>query len=97
MVPMIPPIVIARRRLAHRFLAADAVRPDDGISLGPLNIFQRRVFDAWRAAQIVKPGRAGTWYLDLPAYEKDRQVRRERATILAGAAAVAGALIALTR
>ena len=97
MVPMVPPIVIARKRLARRFLRADAVRAEDAIPFEPSNLFERRVFASWRDAGILRPGGVGSWYLDLAAYKEERHSKRKRGLILAGAAAVAGALFALTR
>lgn len=83
----------ARRRVIEHFMRANAVSPDKAITFESARFVQRRMFDRLVRAGVLKPAEGGH-YLDVPAYEANSRLRRQRAGIIVGAVALAGAAAA---
>jgi len=95
--PVVPPVVIARKRLIRRFEAADAVCAERAISFAPGNFFQRKAFEQFRDAHVLRSAAGDRWYLDVHALDSETRCWRDRALALASVAVAATALIALMR
>jgi len=78
---MVPPILIAERRIARQFMRANAVRPADAIAFTASRSLYQHAFERLRDAGVVIQAGEGRWYLDPPLYEEFRVARRERAIV----------------
>lgn len=91
---MVPPILIAERRIARQFMRANAVRPADAIAFTASRNLYQRAFAKMRDAGVMIQAGDDRWFLDPPLYEDYRVARRERAIALIAlivlVAAVAG-------
>ena len=66
----------SRRDVVSHFMLADAVRPADAVSYAPTKFIDRRMFERFKRAGLVKPGEGDDrWYLDIPAYHANRVQR----------------------
>ena len=79
---MVPPILIAERRIARQFMRANAVRPADAIPFTASRRLYERAFARLREAGVMIEAGEDRWYLDPPLYEDSRVARRERAIAL---------------
>lgn len=90
---MVPPILIAERRIARQFMRANAVRPADAIPFTASRSLYQRAFARLREAGVIIQAGDDRWYLDPPLYEDYRVARRERAVALIALAIVLAAVI----
>ncbi len=65
----------ARRDVQHRFFSNDAVRPDCAIAFEPKSRLQRKQFERMLSAGIVREAKPGQYWMDVVAYDSDRQRR----------------------
>lgn len=83
----------ARRRLISHFMSNDAIAADKAINYAPDRGFERRLLERLIDQGVLHVGKAGTYWLDIPAYDGWNRSRRRRAGIMVGAAvALAAAL-----
>ena len=85
----------ARRRLISHFMEADAVSADKAIGYAPERGIERRLLERLIDQGVLHVGKAGTYWLDIPAYDKWNRKRRRRAGILVGTAVAIGAALSL--
>jgi len=90
----------ARRELQHQFFQADAVRSDRAIAFEPERLVERRIFERWQRAGVIREAGPGRYWLDVVAYDREVTARfkRQRAillTMVVVLAAVAVGLLAL--
>ena len=85
----------ARRRLVSHFMAADAVSADQAIGYTPDRGLERRLLERLIGQGVLHVGKAGTYWLDIPAYDQWNRRRRRRAGIMVGAAVALGAALSL--
>lgn len=52
-------IAKARRDIQHEFFSQDAVRAERAIAFDPARHVQRRVFDRWQRAGVIREARPG--------------------------------------
>ena len=74
-------IVKARRDIQHEFFSQDAVRPERAIAFDPTRHVQRRVFERWQRAGVIREERPGHYWLDVIAYDVDLRRRHNRMRI----------------
>ena len=74
-------IAKARRDIQHEFFSHDAVRADRAIDFDPSRHVQRRVFERWRHAGIIRRESNGRYWLDVVAYDVDLRQRHNRLRI----------------
>ncbi len=75
-------IARARRDIQHEFFSQDAVRADRAIAFDPARHAQRRVFERWRRAGVIREARPGHYWLDVVAYDLDLRRRHGRVRIM---------------
>ena len=80
----------ARRGLQHAFFSLDAVQPDRAITFSPGGFAQRRLFDRWRRAGIIRDAEPGLYWLDLVAY--DAELRRRHRLVKLSLSVILAAL-----
>ncbi len=85
----------ARRRLVSHFMSNDAVSADKAIGYAPERGIERRLLERLIDQGVLHVGKAGTYWLDIPAYDKWNRKRRRRAGILVGTAVAIGAALSL--
>ncbi|THD38032.1 MAG: hypothetical protein E7773_03415 [Sphingomonas sp.] len=85
----------ARRRLISHFMASDAVSADKAIGYAPERGIERRLLERLIDHGVLHVGKAGTYWLDIPAYDKWNGKRRRRAGMMVGAAVAIGAALSL--
>ena len=71
-------IARARRDIQHEFFSKDAVRADRAIAFDPSRHVQRRVFERWQHAGVIREERPGHYWLDVTAYDVDLRQRHNR-------------------
>lgn len=71
-------IAKARRDIQHEFFSQDAVRADRAIAFDPSRHVQRRVFERWQRAGVIREERTGRFWLDVAAYDIDLRRRHNR-------------------
>ena len=74
-------IAKARRDIQHEFFSHDAVRADRAIDFDPSRHVQRRVFERWQRAGIIRRESNGRYWLDVVAYDVDLRQRHNRLRI----------------
>jgi hypothetical protein len=74
-------IARARRDIQHHFFSHDAVRPDRAVGFEPYSGIQRGQFERMLDRGIVRQTPAGTYWLDVVAYDDDLQARYRRVKI----------------
>jgi hypothetical protein len=74
-------IAKARRDIQHEFFSRDAVRPDRAIAFDPSRHFQRRVFERWLRAGVIREGSHGHYWLDVTEYDIDLRRRHNHVRI----------------
>lgn len=74
-------IAKARRDIQHEFFSHDAVRADRAIDFDPSRHVQRRVFERWQRAGIIRRESNGRYWLDVVAYDADLRGRHNRLRI----------------
>ncbi len=74
-------IAKARRDIQHEFFSRDAVRADRAIAFDPSRHIQRRVFERWQCAGVIREEGAGRYWLDVTAYDTDLRQRHNRLRI----------------
>jgi len=74
----------ARRQLQHEFFQADAVRPDRAIAFTPEQLVERRIFERWQRAGVIRENGPGRYWLDVVAYDVEvtGRFKRQRAILL---------------
>lgn len=85
----------ARRRLISHFMEADAVSADKATGYAPDRGIERRLLERLIDQGVLHVGKAGTYWLDIPAYDKWSRKRRRRAGIMVGTAVAIGAALSL--
>jgi hypothetical protein len=85
----------AIRRVISHLMSANAVSADSAVYFVPERRLQRRLLARLVRRGVIVETRPDTYYLDLPAYDRWRRSRRQRAALLIGGVAVASALAAL--
>lgn len=75
-------IARARRDIQHEFFSRDAVRADRAIAFNPSLHFQRRVFERWQRAGVIREEGRGLYWLDVCAYDADQRQRHNRLRIV---------------
>ena len=74
-------IAKARRDIQHDFFRQDAVRADRAIAFDPSRHIQRRVFERWQRAGIIREEAGGRYWLDVIAYDADLRKRHGRVRV----------------
>ena len=72
----------ARREIQHHFFSHDAVRPDRAVPFDPGNGIERRQFERMVRRGIIHQTGAGSYWLDVVAYDVDLRARHRRETAL---------------
>ena len=85
----------ARRRLVSHFMSNDAVSADKAINYAPDRGMERRLLERLIDRGVLHVGKAGTYWLDIPAYDTWNRKRRRRAGIMVGTAVAIGAALSL--
>ena len=88
----------ARRRVISHFMSKNAVSADKAVSFTPARRMEEKFFDRLRENGVLAPGKAGTWYLDVPkldAYQRGRRKKMRMALAGLAAALAAGVGIGL--
>jgi len=85
----------ARRRLISHFMAQDAVSADKAIGYAPDRGIERRLLERLIDKGVLQVGKAGTYWLDIPAYDAWNRSRRRRAGLALGAVVALGAALGL--
>ena len=80
----------ARRRVVSHFLSRNAVSAEQAVGFTPERRLERKFFHRMQASGVLKPGRNGTFYVDVPALDAWQNARRKRVGF-----AVAGVLAAI--
>ena len=75
-------IARARRDIQHEFFAHDAVRADRAIVFHPGRLAQRRVFERWQRAGVIREVGEGRYWLDVTAYDVELRKRYGRLRII---------------
>jgi len=83
----------ARRRLVSHFMTQNAVSTDSAIGYAPGRGIERRVLEKLIEKGVIHVGKAGTYWLDIPAYDAWNKSRRRRAGLAVGAAVAIGAAL----
>lgn len=86
----------ARRDVISHFMSRDAVSADKAVPYQPDRRIRRRMFERFQDAGVLKPGRKGGHYLDVPVWDEYSRKRRRRAgALIGGSLALAAALVAI--
>lgn len=83
----------ARKRLVSHFMAADAVSADKAVAYEPHRGMERRWLEQMIEKSVLHQGKAGTYWLDIPAYERWNKSRRRRTGAMIGAAVAISAAL----
>ena len=75
-------IAKARRDIQHEFFSQDAVRPERAIAFDPARHVQRRVFERWQRAGVIREATPGHYWLDVTAYDTDLRQRHNRLRVV---------------
>jgi hypothetical protein len=81
--------------LISHFMAQDAVSADKAIGYAPERGIERRLLERLIDKGVLQVGKAGTYWLDIPAYDAWSKARRRRAGIAVGAVVAIGAALSL--
>lgn len=86
----------ARRVIQHEFFHADAVRPDRAIAFTPDRLVERRIFERWQRAGVIREAAPGRYWMDVVAYDIElrRRFNRQRIAVLALVVVILGLLAA---
>lgn len=68
----------AKREIQHHFFSADAVRPDRAVPFTPSRAIEARQFAQMLDRGIVRQEGADRYWIDIVAYDADRQRRFHR-------------------
>lgn len=74
-------------------MTENAVSADQAISYVPHRGIERRLLESLIEKGVMHVGKAGTYWLDIPAYDRWNKSRRRRAGIAVGAAVAIGAAL----
>lgn len=74
-------IAKARRDIQHEFFSQDAVRADRAIPFDSDRHVQRRVFERWQRAGVIREEGRGRYWLDVIAYDVDLRQRHNRVRV----------------
>lgn len=72
----------ARRDIQHEIFSQDAVRAERAIAFDPARHVQRRVFERWQRAGVIREERPGHYWLDVTAYDTDLHQRHNRLRVV---------------
>ena len=72
----------AQRRIQHEFFHQDAVRPERAIAFEPERMTQRRVWERWERAGIIREVPGGRYWFDVVAYDEWQTQRFTRLRIV---------------
>lgn len=75
-------IAKARRDIQHELFSQDAVRADRAIAFDPSRHIQRRVFERWQRAGVIREEGSGRYWLDVTAYDTDLRKRHNRVRVM---------------
>ena len=75
-------IAKAKRDIQHEFFSQDAVRADRAITFDPSRHVQRRIFERWQRAGVIREADGGRYWLDVVAYDLDLRSRHKRLRIV---------------
>jgi len=76
--------------LVSHFMTQNAVVADKAISYVPSRGIERRLLERLIEQGVVHVGKAGTYWLDIPAFDNWTRSRRRRAGLAVGAAVAIG-------
>ncbi|MEO5493795.1 MAG: hypothetical protein ABIR08_07185 [Sphingomonas sp.] len=85
----------ARRRLVSHFMSNDAVSAEKAIGYAPDRGMERRLLERLIDQGVLHVAKAGTYWLDIPAFDTWNRKRRRRAGIMVGTAVAIGAALSL--
>lgn len=74
----------ARREVVSHFLSRNAVSADAAVDFTPRRRDERREFERLQRAEVLKPGRNGSYYLDAPAYAAWQHTQRKHSRLAIG-------------
>ncbi len=83
----------ARKRLVSHFMAANAVSADAAVAYQPHRGIERRWLEKLIEQGVLHQGKAGTYWLDVPAYDAWNRKRRRRTGAMIGAAVALSAAL----
>lgn len=83
----------ARRRLVSHFMTQNAISAPNAIAYAPDRGMERRLLERLIEQGVLHQGKAGKYWLDIPAYDAWNKARRRRAGALVGAAVALGAAL----
>ena len=72
----------AHRDIQHEFFNRDAVRADRAIAFDHSSHIQRRMFERWQRAGVIREEGTGRYWLDVIAYDLDQRQRHNRLRIV---------------
>jgi len=76
-------------------MEADAVSAEKAVGYTPERGMERRLLERLIEQGVLHLGKAGTYWLDIPAYDQWNRKRRRRAGIMVGTAVAIGAALSL--
>lgn len=83
----------ARKRLISHFMTQNAVSADKAIAYAPDRGMERRLLERLIEKGVLHQGKAGSYWLDIPAFDTWTKSRRRRAGAMIGAAVALGAAL----
>lgn len=83
----------ARKRLVSHFMAANAVSATAAVAYEPHRGMERRWLEHLIDKGVLHRGKAGSYWIDIPAYEKWSRSRRQRLGAIVGAAVAVSAAL----
>lgn len=95
--PVVPPILIAERRVVRHLREAGALSAATATAFTPERRLHRKALAKLQGKGAAKAGPAGTLWLDEPAYAAMRGKRRKLAGAILGATVAALAAVFLNR
>jgi hypothetical protein len=84
----------AQRDVVSHFMQCNAVNAEAAVSWEPDRHIQRRMLARLVGRRVIVETSPGTYFLDLPSYDRWRRSRRKRVAALMGGVVALGALFA---
>jgi hypothetical protein len=90
-------VAVARRRVLGFFFERNAVTPENAVPFVSERRLQQRQFERFRANGVIREGKAGNFYVDIPRWQEWQHGLHNRAKIaVLVVVIVLGAVLALT-